>query len=73
MSPRKNNVLTVEGWSNPKKGKLYKGIVKKADKKAKCVHVTIENLDPTQLGRMQEIKTGPYGSHWQILAWNTLK
>ncbi len=55
MSPRKNNVLTVEGWPNPKKGKLYKGIIKKADKKAKCADVTIENLDPTQLGRIHEI------------------
>ena len=57
MSPRKNNVLTVEGWSDPKKGRLYKGIVKKADvdKKAKCLHVTIENLDATQLGRIHEV------------------
>ena len=57
MSPRKNNILTVEAWPNPRKGKLYKGIVKKADvdKKAKCLHVTIENLDPTQLGRIHEM------------------
>ncbi len=52
MSPRKNNVLTVEGWPDPKKGKLYEGIVRTAnvDKKQKCIFVTIENLDPTQQG-----------------------
>jgi hypothetical protein len=57
MSPRKNNVLTVEGWSDPKKGKLCKGIVKKADvgKKQKRIFVIIENLNPTQLGRIHEV------------------
>ncbi len=55
MSPRKNNVLTVEGWPDPKKGKLYRGIIKKAVNKARSVHVTIENLDPTQLGRIHEM------------------
>ncbi len=56
MAPRKNNALTVEDWPDPKKGKLYKGIVKTAnvDKKQKCIFVTIENLDPTQLGRIHE-------------------
>ncbi|MFC1634816.1 hypothetical protein ACFL5Z_08235 [Planctomycetota bacterium] len=56
MSPRKNNVITVKGWPDPKKGKLYKGVVRKAvKKKTENVHVTIENLDPTQLGRIHEI------------------
>ena len=55
MSPRKNNMLIVQDWSNPKKGKLYKGIVRKAKKKTQYVHVIIENLDPTQLGRMHEL------------------
>lgn len=55
MSPRKNNMLTVEDWSNPKKGKLYNGIVRKVDKKAKCLHVTIESLDPSQLGRLHDV------------------
>lgn len=57
MSPRNNNILTVQDWSNPKRGKLYRGIVKKTDpdKKAQCIHVAIENLDRTQLGRVHEI------------------
>ena len=55
MSPRKNNMLIVQDRSNPKKGKLYKGIVRKAKKKSQYVHVIIENLDPTQLGRMHEL------------------
>ena len=56
MSPRKKNVITIEAWPNPKKDKLYKGIVRKLDinKKAKRVRVTIENIDPTQLGRIHE-------------------
>jgi hypothetical protein len=55
MSPRKKNVLIVKGWANPKKGMLYKGIVREAKNKTKYVHVAIENLDPTQLGRIHEI------------------
>ena len=56
MSPRKNNVLTVEGWPDPKKGKLYKGRVVKTEAKGKPkrLNVTIENLDSTQLGRIYE-------------------
>ena len=57
MSPRKNNTLIVEGWSDPRKGKLYKGRVKKIDvnRKSKCLNVTIENLDPNQLGRIHDV------------------
>ena len=57
MSPRKNNTLIVEGWSDPKKGKLYKGRVTKIDvnRKSKCLNVTIENLDPNQLGRIHDV------------------
>jgi hypothetical protein len=57
MSPRKDNTLTIVGWSDPKKGKLYKGRVKKAEvnKKAKCLRVIIENLNPSQLGRIHEV------------------
>ena len=56
MPPRKNNLITIEPWPNPKEGKLYKGVVRKVDvdNKAKHVHVTIENLDPTQLSRIHE-------------------
>ena len=43
------------GWPNPRKGKLYKGIIKKAVDKTQYIHVIIENLDPTQLGRIHEI------------------
>jgi len=57
MSPRKNNVLTVEDWPDPKKGKLYKGRVGRAEAKGKpkSLHVTIENLDPSQLGRIHDV------------------
>ena len=57
MSPRKNNMITIEAWPEPKRGRLYKGIVRKVDidNKAKCVHVTIENLDPSQLGRIHDV------------------
>jgi len=55
MSPRKKNLLIVKGWAKPKKGKLYKGIIREVEIKAKHVHVVIENLDPTQLGRVHEI------------------
>jgi hypothetical protein len=57
MSPRKNNVLTVEGWPDPKPSKLYKGRVEKSETKGKpkCLHVTIENLDPSQLGRIHDV------------------
>jgi len=56
MSPRKNNVLTVKGWRDPKEGKLCKAIVKKAVNKTKYVHVSIENLHPTQVGRIHEMR-----------------
>ena len=57
MSPRNNKILVVQDWPNLKIGKMYKGIVKKIDinKQAKCINVTIENLDQTQLGRIHEI------------------
>jgi hypothetical protein len=43
MSPRRN-MLTVKGWSNPKKGKLYKGLVKRADNKTTYLHINVESL-----------------------------
>lgn len=57
MSPRKNNVLAVEGWPDPKSGKLYKGRVRRIEAKGKPkrLHVTIENLDPSQLGRIHDV------------------
>jgi hypothetical protein len=55
MSPRKNNIITVKAWPNPKKRKLYKGLVREAVKSPGKAHVVIENLDPTQLGRIHEI------------------
>ena len=54
MSPRKNNLITIEAWPNPKEGKLYKGIVRKVEKKTECIQVTIENVDPTQFGRIHQ-------------------
>lgn len=55
MSPRNKSVITVKGWPDPKKGKLYKGVVRTAINKTKFVRVTIENLDPSQLGRIHNI------------------
>ncbi len=55
MSPKKNNVLIVKGWPNPKKGKLYKGIIRIVENNTQYIHVIIENLDPAQLGRTHEI------------------
>jgi len=57
MSLQKKNTLTVEDWPRPKAGKRYKGLVKqiKVDKKTKSLRVTIENLDPTQSGRIHDI------------------
>ena len=51
------DILTIEGWSKLKKGRIYKDKVKRIDinRKSKSFHVTIENLDPTQLGRVHEI------------------
>jgi len=50
-------MITVEAWSKMRTGRLYKGKVKKAhiEKAGNCLHVSIENLDPTQLGRIHEI------------------
>ena len=58
MSPRKNNILTIEGWPKLKKGKFYKGQIKKVNinRKSKSLNVTIENLDPTQLGHIHNIE-----------------
>jgi hypothetical protein len=57
MSPRKNNVITVEPWSKLRPGRLYRGRVKEARvvKKSNLLHVVIENLDPRQLGRSHQI------------------
>lgn len=57
MSPRKHNMITVEAWSKMRTGRLYKGMIKKAhiEKASNCLHVTIENLDPAQLGRIHEM------------------
>ena len=55
MSPRKNSILIVKGWPKLKKGKLYKGIVREANKNTSNIHVLIENLDSTQLGRTHEM------------------
>ncbi len=57
MSPRKNDVLTVEEWPDPKENKLYKGRVVKTEAKGKpkCLHITIENLDPSQYGRLHDV------------------
>ena len=57
MSPRKNNVITIESWPKLKPGGFYQGRVKKAhvEKVSNSLRVTIENLDPTQLGRIHEM------------------
>ena len=55
MSPRKKNILIVKAWPHLKKDKLYKGIIRKAENETQYVDIEIENLDPTQLGRIHEI------------------
>ncbi len=57
MSPRKNNVITIEAWPKLGTSQLYSTKVKGAHiaKKSNLLHVTLENLDPCQLGRMHEI------------------
>lgn len=55
MSPRKKSVITVKGWPNLRKSKLYKGIIRKAENKTQHVDIEVENLDPTQLGRIHEM------------------
>jgi len=56
MSPRKNNVFIVKAWPILKGGKLYNGTVRKAhaDKEAQRIHVAVEHLDTSQLGRIHE-------------------
>lgn len=57
MSPRKNNMLIVEGWPDPKSGKLYKGRVGRSEAKGKPkrLHITVENIDPSQFGRIHDM------------------
>ena len=57
MSPRKNNLITVEAWPKLRPGRVYKGRVKDAsiEKKSNVLHVVIENLNPRQFGRIHEI------------------
>lgn len=57
MPPRKKNIVTTEAWPALKEGRLYGARVKSAapDKAAGFLHVTIENLDPAQLGRIHEL------------------
>lgn len=49
-------IRTVEAWPPLKIGKSYKGRVRqiKLNKKVKRLHVTIENIDSSMLGRMHE-------------------
>ena len=56
MSPRKR-YITVEEWPPLRKSELYKGVVKSiaSNRKGKKLDVTIENLDPTQLGRIHQL------------------
>jgi hypothetical protein len=57
MSPRKTNTITVEPWPKLRAGWLYKGEIKKAqiEKASNSLRIEVENLDPTQSGRIHEI------------------
>lgn len=58
MSRTKKIMLAVQAWPRHRVGKLYEGLIKQiqVDKKSKILHVTIENLDPSQSGRIHEIE-----------------
>jgi hypothetical protein len=57
MPPRKKNIVTTEAWPALRKGRLYEVRIKSAapDKAAGFLEVTIENLDPAQLGRIHKV------------------
>ena len=49
---KKNRVVTVQAWAKPKTGKLYTGRVQRAKITRRRLQAMIENLDPTQEGRL---------------------
>ncbi|MFC1635087.1 hypothetical protein ACFL5Z_09615 [Planctomycetota bacterium] len=53
---KKKNTVTVVAWDKIKIGKLYKGTIKKAEVNNKHLHVIIENLDNSQLGRIHDVR-----------------
>ena len=57
MPPRKKNIVTTESWPAMKEGRVYGARIKSAapDKAAGFLHVTVENLDSSQLGRIHEL------------------
>jgi len=60
MPRYKKNIVTTEPWPALKEGRLYKARIKTAapdtDKAAGALRATLENLDPTQLGRIHELE-----------------
>ena len=61
MSPRKNNTITMKAWPEWRVGRLYTGKVKSVhhEKASDGLRVTIEHLDPCQLGRTSEMELPP--------------
>ena len=55
---KKNRIVTVQAWAEPKTGKLYMGRVKRADIRRRRLQATIENLDPMQEGRLHLLECG---------------
>ena len=57
MSRIKRIMLAVQAWPRCRVGKLYEGIIRSVhvDRRSRSLHVTIENLDSIQSGRIHEV------------------
>jgi Holliday junction DNA helicase RuvB len=60
-------MVTVIAWPGLRRGRFYPGRVKsiKLQRASKCLRVTIENLDPSQLSRIHEIDLRLPALGWQ--------
>jgi hypothetical protein len=58
MPRRQKNIVTTEAWPTLREGRLYRARIRSAapDKAASALRVTLENLEPTQVGRIHELK-----------------
>jgi hypothetical protein len=58
MPPRKKHLVTTNSWPLLRAGRVYDIRIKGAmpDRTAGVLRVTIENLDPEQLGRPHEVR-----------------
>jgi len=57
MPRRKADTITVIDWPKLRKGRRYPAKVKrvKLQRASSCLHVTLENLDPVQQGRIHAV------------------